>query len=160
MILKEITADKLLLQVQLPEWRQQIMSTNWSGYWLVQFVSDSAKPLVMLINLDQLAAFCTALRQCIDVAVDPSQYPRTSTMYQSAASGVPTALNNEGAISVVSSWEAEATVLLSYYFGRARSDGVIRQELYVNDAMELYNRLSIIYNEYPDKQSWVPQKVT
>lgn len=160
MIPKEITADKLLLEVQIPEWRQQIISTNWSRYWLVQFSSKSAKPLVMLLNLDQLAAFCTALRQCIDIAMNPSQYPRASTMYQTAVSGVPTLMNHEGTISVVSSVEPEASVSISYYFGRARSDGVIRQGLYLDDAMEFYNRLSTIYNEFPDKQAWRSREVT
>ena len=156
MIPKDIKADVLLYQALISDWQLQVMSTNWSGYWIIQLISKKQRPLAMLIHLNNLAAICNGLRLCIDAAKNPSKYPGVKTMYQTLARELPTSHNNDGAMSVVSEWKTEPVVLLSYYGGRSRSDGVIKQGLHVDDALEFYNCLSVIYEQFPNKQDWVP----
>lgn len=131
------------------------MSTNWSGYWIIQLSADGEARLALLINLDQLAAICTGLRACIDASLEPARHAGVTSMLQSVAASVPTQVNDKGAMAIHADWSGDPTVSLNYYRGTLRSDGgVIRQTLHAADAMKLYNFVATIYSDFPNKKTW------
>lgn len=155
MIAKEVQGKVLEVEALIDDWRLQLISTNWNGYWIIQLLSKGQPTLAMLIHFDQFSAICTGLRLCIDAAKDPSQYPRAKTMYRTVAADLPTNANDEGAITIVSDWTTEPVVLINYYRSNLRTEGnVIKQGLHADDAMRLYDRLAIVYNAFDGKQGW------
>jgi hypothetical protein len=36
MIPKEIEADELVVEALISNWKLEVMSTNWRGYWILQ----------------------------------------------------------------------------------------------------------------------------
>lgn len=157
MIPSSVIADELMLAAVINDWRLEVISTNWGGYWIIQLTSENNKPLAMLISFDQLTAICTGIRACIDAADNPSHYPGARTMFQSVAIDLPTQENNQGAISVLSSWEKSPHLVINYYRSRQAGGEVIRQGTSIEDAKELYNLFANIYNRFPAKKTWTPR---
>ncbi|MEI8064047.1 MAG: hypothetical protein WCH84_08280, partial [Verrucomicrobiota bacterium] len=91
MIPKEIGAIQGLFETNISDWRLELMTTNWVGYWMLQLSNKKQKPLAFLIDLDNLAAVCQGLRKCID-ATKSSDFnlPRTSTIIITCASQLHT----------------------------------------------------------------------
>ena len=114
-------AHDLRFAALFSDWRLELMSTNWLGYWIIQLTSENHKPLAMLINLDHLTAICTSMRLCIDTANNPSQYPGATTMLQRVAVDLPTQDNTDGAITILSDWR---TGSLCRSVSRARITGL------------------------------------
>jgi hypothetical protein len=114
----------------------------------------------MLIDLDNLAAVCTGMRACIDAANDPSQYPGAATMFQRVAVDLPTQDNTDGAITILSDWQANDPYLnINYYRNREigrKGLPPITQALSIKDAQRLYNFFASVYNQFPDKEDWTP----
>jgi len=158
---KEIQADVTLIEAMISEWRLEVMSTNWSGYWIIQLARKGAQPLALLVHLDQLAAICTGLRMCIDAAKNPSLHPGATTMHRLVAVDLPTQIGNEGAITITSGWDSTPVVMLRYHRDkRSSGDQVIRQGLHADDAMDLYDLIVGVYNKFPMKQSWKARALT
>lgn len=155
---KEITANELLIDTEISNWLFQLMTTNFLGYWILQLSKDS-KCLALLLDLESFNGFCTALKKCID-GPSNSTYSaaQISNMYEIAASELSNPFNDDGAISILSNWESDPYITLNFY---NNSEGVnklvIRQSLYIPDAMQLYNLLASVYNNFPDKLTWTPK---
>ena len=66
MIPKEIEPVDLLIKVEIEEWKFELISTNWSGYWLVNLSNFKKEFLSFLIDLEVLIAFCNSLKKCIN----------------------------------------------------------------------------------------------
>lgn len=157
MIPSEIQANELMFDALISDWKLEVMSTNWSGYWIVQLTQQAKNPLVLLIDLDNLAAICQAIRSCIDTARDTKNYPRSKTMYITAASRLPTQTNDEGAITVLSIWESQPVLVINYFRGGHSEDNVIRQGIALLDAIRLSDLFATVYNGFPGKQNWTPK---
>jgi hypothetical protein len=157
MIPREIESEQCLFQATICEWRLEVSSTNWSGYWIVQLAHRKEKPLALLIDLDNLAAICQGLRKCIDVMSTPDLYPRATMMLDTCARELHTPDGSGGAIMVVSEWESTPIVSLRYYRGGHGAGNVIEQSLYVDDAMRLYDMFAQVYDAFPNKQAWTPK---
>ncbi len=54
MIPPEITAYDLMFAAHINDWRLELKSTNWLGYWIIQLTSESHEVVDMLINFDHL----------------------------------------------------------------------------------------------------------
>jgi hypothetical protein len=162
LIPSEIIAKNLLFEVYFTDWRFEWMSTNWCGYWIAQLKNDRGEALAFLLHLDNLAAICRGLRACIDTALNPASYPRATTMFQTVAINLPTTKSNDGGIAIVSEWQTEPLVMFFFYPDRKveQHSSRIIQGLAVEDAQDLYNFFARVYNEFPEKHTWVPQKPT
>jgi hypothetical protein len=160
MIPKEVEADELLIKAQISDWLFQLMSSNWAGYWIVQLSNDE-KSLPMLIDLDHLAGFCSGLKKCIDAHKNPNYVAaKITSMIEIVASKLATPFNDEGSISITSNWESDPFITLNFYNNRNDSNKlVIRQSLHNADAMDFYNLLAGVYNDFPDKSNWEPRRL-
>jgi len=155
----EIMAHDLRFAALFSDWRLELMSTNWLGYWIIQLTSENHKPLAMLINLDHLTAICTSMRLCIDTANNPSQYPGATTMLQRVAVDLPTQDNTDGAITILSDWQERPYLNINYYRHRkvGRERARITQAFSIEDAERLYNFFATVYNQFPEKGAWTPR---
>lgn len=155
MIPKEIEADVLLVEAVISEWRLQIISTDWPGYWIVQLSSKEGEPLALFIHLDQLASICIGFRACIDASTNPSRHIGVTNMVQMVATELPTSVSDEGAITIFAEWATDPIITLNFYRGKKSStQAAIKQVLHANDAMVLYDHIASVYNKFPNKQSW------
>jgi len=123
MIPKEIEPVDLLIKVEIEEWKFELISTNWSGYWLVN-LSNSKKDLVsVLIDLDELIAFCNSLKKCINASKNADyKAAEIFNLYEIVASGLPTPFNDEGAISILADWQENPVITLNFYNNREKPD--------------------------------------
>jgi hypothetical protein len=156
----DIMARDLMFAAPMNGWRLELKSTNWLGYWIIQLTSESHEVVEMLITFDHLTAICTGMRACIDVADDPSQYPRATTMLQRVAVDLPTQVtqkNTDGAISILSGWEEAPYLNINYYRSSNVDSPAITQALSIEDAHGLYNFFANIYNQFPAKKTWAPR---
>jgi len=159
MIPKEVEADELLIKAEISDWLFQLMSTNWTGYWIIQ-LSNSEKSLPMLMDLDHLIGFCSGLKKCIDAHKNPNYVAaKVTSMIEIIASKLATPFNEEGSISITSNWESDPFIALNFYNNLKDSNKlVIRQSLYNADAMKFYDLLAGVYNAFPDKSNWEPRR--
>jgi hypothetical protein len=97
------------------------------------------------------------MRACIDVANNPSQYSRATTMLQRVAVDLPIQDNNDGAVTILSNWENGPYLNINYYRSRNVESETITQALSIEDARGLYNFFANIYNEFPAKKTWTPR---
>jgi hypothetical protein len=153
----EITAHDLMFAAHINDWRLELKATNWLGYWIIQLTNESHEGVDMLINFGHLTAICTGMRACIDVASNPSQYPRATTMLQTVAVELPTHENNDGAITILSDWEESPYLNINYYRSRNVESPRITQTISIEDAQGLYNLFANIYSEFPAKKTWTPR---
>ncbi len=155
MIPKEVTANELLIEAEISNWIFQLMSTNWSGYWIIQ-LSNGEKNLPLLIDLDILARFCSGLRKCIDAQTNINYAAANITdMYEIVASKLSNPFNDEGSISITSQWGSEPFITLNYYDNRIDENKLtIRQSLISQDAKKFYDLLANVYNAFPNNSSW------
>lgn len=153
MIPKEVQANELLIEAPISGWTLQVMSTNWAGYWILQLTRLGHPPLALLMHLDNLSDICRAIRSCIDAASNPENYPRAKTMFVTAASDLPTQVSDKGAVSVMTEWNSDPIMVLSYYRGGHGEGNIIRQVLALDDAMKLSDMFATVYNRFSDKQS-------
>jgi hypothetical protein len=155
MIPKEATANELLIEAEISNWIFQLMSTNWSGYWIIQ-LSNGEKNLPLLIDLDVLARFCSGLRKCIDAQTNINYAAANITdMYEIVASKLSNPFNDEGSISITSQWDSEPFITVNYYDNRIDENRLtIRQSLISQDAKKFYDLLANVYNAFPNKSSW------
>jgi hypothetical protein len=155
MIPKEVTANELLIEAEISNWIFQLMSTNWSGYWIIQ-LSNGEKNLPLLIDLDVLARFCSGLRKCIDAQTNINYAAANITdMYEIVASKLSNPFNDEGSISITSQWDSEPFIMVNYYDNRIDENKLtIRQSLISQDAKKFYDLLANVYNAFPNKSSW------
>jgi hypothetical protein len=160
MIPKKVEADELLIKAKISDWLFQLLSTNWTGYWIVQ-LSNSEKSLPILIDLNHLIGFCNGLKKCIDAHSNPNYVAaKITSMIEIIASNLPTPFNDEGSISITSNWESDPFITLNFYNNQKDSHKlVIRQSLYNADAMDFYNLLAGVYNSFPDKSNWEPRQL-
>jgi len=154
MIPAELEAKDLRFDAFISEWKLEVMSTNWHGYWILQLTHRNNPPLALLIDLDNLAAIVRSVQSCINAARDPNSYPGAKTMYVTAATGLPTQSNDEGAVTVLGEWKSEPFIVLNYFRGGHGEGTIIRQALAVDDAMRLSDLFAVVYNECPHKESW------
>jgi hypothetical protein len=159
MIPKEIIAYSLLISAPINGWNLEVMTTNWPGYWIFQISHEleNQPSLAMLINLDNLALICQAMRSCIDKAYKPSISSRQETMIVMAASQLPTPENDKGAVTIMSEWASDPTLTIIYYRGGQGDGNRISQSLALDDAMDLSNMLAKVYNSFEDKKNWEPR---
>lgn len=156
MIPKEIEPVDLLIKVEIEEWKFELISTNWSGYWLVNLSNFKKEFLSFLINLDELIALCNSLKKCIN-APKNADYKAAEifNLYEIVASGLPTPFNDEGAISILSDWQENPAITLNFYNNREKPDQLTaRQSLMLDDAMEFFNLIAQVYNKFQDKHTW------
>jgi hypothetical protein len=159
MIPKEIEPVDLLIKVEIDEWKFELISTNWSGYWLVN-LSNTKKDLVsVLIDLDELIAFCNSLKKCINASKNADyKAAEIFNLYEIVASGLPTPFNDEGAISILADWQENPVITLNFYNNREKPDELTaRQSLKLDDAMEFFNLIAQVYNKFQDKHTWKPK---
>jgi hypothetical protein len=161
MIPKEIEADELLIKAEISDWLFQLISSNWSGYWIVQLSNDE-KSLPMLIDLDHLVGFCSGLKKCIDAHKNPNYVAgKITSIFEIVASKLATPFSNEGSISITSNWESDPFITLNFYNNRNDSNKlVIRQSLYNADAMKFYDLLAGVYNAFPNKSNWEARQLS
>lgn len=156
MIPKDVVANELLIEAEISNWIIQLISTNWSGYWIIQ-LSNGKKNLPLLIDLDILAGFCNGLRKCIDAQTNINYAAANITdMYEIVASKLSNPFNDEGSISIASKWDSEPYITINYYDNRRDENKItIRQSLVIEDAKKFYDLLVNVYNNFPNKSSWV-----
>lgn len=158
MIPKEVEADELLIEADISNWIFQLISTNLTGYWIVQ-LSNGEKSLPILIDLNHLIGFCAGLKKCIDAHNNPTYLAtKMTSIYEIVASKLSTPFNDEGSISIIANWESDPFITLNFYGNRKDSDKlVVRQSLYNPDAIKFYNLLAGVYNNFPNKHTWAPK---
>lgn len=159
MIPKEIEPVDLLIKVEIDEWKFELISTNWSGYWLVN-LSNSKKDLVsVLIDLDELIAFCNSLKKCINASKNADyKAAEIFNLYEIVASGLPTPFNDKGAISILADWQENLVITLNFYNHREKPEELTaRLSLMLDDAMEFFNLIAQVYNKFQDKHTWKPK---
>ena len=158
MIPPEVKANELLIEAPISDWILQVMSTNWLGYWILQLVQKGQPQHAILISLDNLVTICEAIRSCIDTAVNSESNSKAKAMFVTAASNLPTQMNDNGAVTVMADWSSDPVIGVSYYGGEHGEGNVIRQALALDDAMRLSDMFATVYNRFPEKKSWKPRE--
>ena len=156
---KEIAAQDIEITAPISGWLLQFMSTNWSGYWILQLTKEQQNPVAMLLNLDHLTNICIGMRKAIDAALNPESFPHVTMMNVKIADNILTNLSDSGSITVISEWNCDKIATINYYPSTDRI-GIVRQTLYIADAMELCDMFSCVYNKFPDKHTWIPKSIT
>jgi hypothetical protein len=161
MIPIEIKPNELLIKAEISNWLFQLMTTNWSGYWIIQ-LSSGQKKFPILIDLDHLIKICSGLKKCIDAQKNPLyEVAKITSMHEIVASKLATPFNDDGSISISSNWESEPIITMNFYNNQKDSDQpIIRQSLYQSDAMKFYDLLAGVYNSFPNKSDWKARKLT
>jgi hypothetical protein len=153
-----IETDVTEIEALISDWRFEMMTTSWSGYWIVQLSQKGASPLAMLLNLKGLENFCAGLRECVKAAQSKLPKPAPQAMVILVSENLPTQSNDEGAIQIIADWGSKPSVSICFYRNRKVSGKeVIRQFLDASEAAEYLGYFERAYDRMPNKQSWVPK---
>jgi len=79
-------------------------------------------------------------------------------MLQRVAVGLPTQTGIDGAITIVSDWQKEPYVKITYYINEEGEASATRlaQVIAIDDAKTLYDFFANVYNEFAEKSTWTP----
>ena len=158
MIPPAIETDVTEIEALISDWRFEMMTTSWPGYWIVQLSKKDASPLAMLLNLNGLENFCVGLRECINAAQTKLSKSAPHSMARLIAENLPTQSNDEGAIQIIADWGSTPSVAICFYRNRTVSGKeVIRQYLDASDAAEYFGHFEKAVDRMPNRQSWVPR---
>lgn len=147
MISKDLTVEDRLVAAQFHECILEFFSTQQSNLWLLQLRHDSSGNCAFTLHEDNFAAFCVGLKQCIDSAVARQSHPTADMMVNIIAQDLETSASSHGGISIVSNWSEEPNVQFNFYPDQNNRKSRITLIYMLQDAMELYNRFAVAYNQ-------------
>jgi len=147
MIPSDFIAVHRLVAARFHECLMELFSTDEADKWLLQLRHERAGNLGFLLTVDNLAAFCVAMQQCIDVAISHSDYPNAEMMINTVALNLETNKPTRGGISISSIWADDPNVQFNFYLDQNDSRSCVTLIYFLEDAMRLHDRFAIAYNK-------------
>lgn len=148
MISRDIEAIETLVAAHFnPGGLLEFFSTNKPGNWILQLTHETKKPIALLLSNENFYALCTGLKQCIDTAMDSSNYPNAKVMTNTIAVDLPSTTSESGAILFTSSWDSDPVVQFKFYSNTKNRDLEIDFVYYLEDAKRLFDLFFIAYQK-------------
>jgi hypothetical protein len=139
-------ANSRLFAAQFHECLMEFFATDRVDQWMLRLRHDSAGRFEFQLDVDNFAALCIGLKQCIDAALSPLRQPNAEMAISTMASGLLTHTSSRGAISIISDWSEDPNVQFNFYPDQMdrRSRTTLMYSLV--DAMRLYDLFAHAYN--------------
>lgn len=139
-------ATSRLFAAQFHECLMEFFATDRVDQWVLQLQHDSAGTSEFQLDVDNFAAFCMGLKQCIDAALNPLLQPNAEMAVCTVASDLVTHTPSRGGISIISNWSGDANVQFNFYLNQADRKFRTTLTYSVADAMRLYDLFANAYN--------------
>lgn len=147
MIPKEIGAIEIAVSAQFHQCLLEFFSTDHREKWILQLRHKQKGNIAFLLDTDNFVAFCFGLKDCIDSALSKSSHPGANMILNTVGRNLISNLADEGAISIIGSWDGDPNIQFNFYPDQKRCDSRITLVYMLDDAMKLYNLFSVVYNE-------------
>jgi hypothetical protein len=147
MIPKEIGAIETVVSAQFYQCLLELFSTNHKDAWILQLRHEQKGNSAFLFDGDNLAALCLGLKECIDSTLNKFSHVRANMVLNTVASHLSTNLADQGAITIIGSWEKEPNIQFNFYPDAKLRGSRITLGYLLEDAMKLYNMFAVAYNK-------------
>ena len=144
MIPRDIEVIDRLVAAQFHECWLEFFSTNQKYRWILQLRYESKNNVAFLFTVEYFASFCVGFQQCIEAAINKSD--DANMMINTISQDMDTNLSDQGAISMISSWDSEPNIQFNFYTDQNDRKSAHTLVYFLDDAVRLYNLFAEKYN--------------